>query len=83
MCITSQLLALGYTPLNFRFYKVFDRESKSVLDAKAAARKQMYELFYLYVDLVLDKGAKTKTVFFSDKPVDAFLSLLDLVHWRG
>ena|SRR3989338_7438753 len=61
-----KLKNLGYTPVNFRFYKIFDRESKKLISIEASKKRPQFELFYLYVDLILDKQVKMKTTFFSD-----------------
>lgn len=64
--ISRKLEKIGYTPLNFRFYKIFDREKKKPISGESAGKKSIFEIFYLYVDLILDKHTKTKTAFFSD-----------------
>ncbi len=64
--VTKQLKKLGYTPLNFRFYKIFDRKSKKPISIEEGSKKPQFDLFYLYVDLILNKKIITKTTFFSD-----------------
>lgn len=72
---TKKLIIQGYTPLNFRFYKIFDRKTKKSIDSKAAASRPIYDLFYLYVDVVLDKVTEKekRKYFFSDKLIDSCL----------
>ena len=65
----SEILCdMDYTPLNFRFYKIFDRDTKKNIAKETAARKPIFELFYLYVDIILDEklGTEKKGTFFHD-----------------
>lgn len=64
--VTKKLEELGYTPINFRFYKIFDRATKKSLGEEIAKKLPIFNIFYLYLDVILDEDVKTKTVFFSD-----------------
>jgi hypothetical protein len=64
--VTKKLEELGYIPINFRFYKIFDRSTKKPVEEKIAEKLPLFEIFYLYVDIILDEKVKTKTIFFSD-----------------
>jgi hypothetical protein len=61
--VSKKLESLGYLPINFRFYKIFERATKKPLEEKAASKLPLFQLFYLYVDVILDKKVKTKTTF--------------------
>lgn len=65
--ISNKLEKKGYLPINFRFYKIFDRESKKEISENESKKNPIHKNFYLYVDLILDKPSKTKTIFFSDE----------------
>jgi hypothetical protein len=69
--VTKKLKELGYTPINFRFYKIFDKSTKRPLKENIAKKLPLFEIFYLYVDIILDEKIKTTTIFFSD-PVIKF-----------
>ncbi|RLE75471.1 MAG: hypothetical protein DRJ44_05755 [Thermoprotei archaeon] len=64
--ITQKLIRIGYTPLNFRFFKIFDRETGRPLSIEESKRYPMYRLFYLYLDLILDSEVSKEVMFFSD-----------------
>jgi hypothetical protein len=64
--VTKKLEELGYIPINFRFYKIFDRSTKKPVEEKIAKKLPLFEIFYLYVDVILDEKVKTGTIFFSD-----------------
>lgn len=64
--VTRKLEELGYAPINFRFYKIFDRSTKKPVEEKIAKKLPLFEVFYLYVDVILDEKVKTETIFFSD-----------------
>jgi len=64
--ITKKLIQIGYTPLNFRFFKIFDRESGKLLSEEESRKYPMYKLFYLYLDLILDEKINRRVMFFSD-----------------
>lgn len=65
--ISEKLEKLGYSPINFRFYKIFDRETKKEISESESRKRPMFRNFFLYVDLVLDSPSKKDTVFFSDE----------------
>jgi len=65
--VSEKLIKFGYTPINFRFYKIFDRESKKEISENESKKRPLFKNFYLYVDLVLDEQIKGKTTFFNDK----------------
>jgi hypothetical protein len=69
--VSKKLENLGYLPINFRFYKIFERSTKKPLEEKAASKLPLFQLFYLYVDVILDKKVKAKTTFFHD-PIIGF-----------
>jgi len=64
--IIERLVHIGYKPLNFRFYKIFDRETGRELSVKESRKFPLYNLFYLYIDLILDRKIKRNVLFFSD-----------------
>ncbi len=64
--VSQRLKALGYKPLNFRFYKIFDRITKKQISEEIASKKPLHEIFYLYVDLLLDEKVAKNVTFFSD-----------------
>lgn len=64
-----QLENSGYKAVNFRFYKIFDRETKKEISEAEGRKCQIFKIFYLYVDLILDSPSKKKTVFFHDEIV--------------
>ncbi|MBU3957489.1 MAG: hypothetical protein KKB25_00255 [Nanoarchaeota archaeon] len=65
--ISEKLENLGYSPINFRFYKIFDRETKKEINESESRKRPMFQNFYLYVDLILDSPSKKDTVFFHDE----------------
>ena len=65
--VSEKLIKFGYTPINFRFYKIFDRESKKEISENESKKRPLFKNFYLYVDLVLDEQIKGKMTFFHDK----------------
>jgi len=67
--ISRSLASLGYIPINFRFFKVFDRETKKGISEPESRKRQLHRNFYLYVDLILDSPSKKKTVFFNDEVI--------------
>ncbi len=64
--ISDKLEKIGYSPIKFRFYKIFDRTTKKQLDVKTSEKMPIFEVFYLYVDLILDEKTQTKTTFFAE-----------------
>lgn len=64
--ISGKLEKLGYSPINFRFYKIFDRETKKEISEDESRKRPMFRNFFLYVDLILDSPS-ANTVFFSDE----------------
>jgi len=64
--VTGRLIRIGYTPLNFRFFKIYHRETKRPLSIEESNKYPIYELFYLFVDLILDQKVKKEATFFSD-----------------
>ena len=53
--VSEKLIKFGYTPINFRFYKIFGRESKKEISENESKKRPLFKNFYLYVDLVLDE----------------------------
>jgi hypothetical protein len=76
--MSGNLVRMGYTPINFRFFKVFDRETKKEISEAESRNQQIHRNFYLYVDLVLDSPSREKTAFFGD---DAIKLALDSRLW--
>lgn len=64
--ITEKLRSLGYKPLNFRFYKIFDRETKRKISEEKSKKRPIFKNFYMFIDLILDSPQKMKTTFFHD-----------------
>jgi hypothetical protein len=52
-----ELERLGYSRSGFRFYRIFDRDRGRPVRETEGRRRPLFELFYVYVDLVLDKRA--------------------------
>lgn len=52
--VMKELERMGYTRSAFRFYKIFDRESGAPVSQVEARKRPLYELFYVYLDPVLD-----------------------------
>lgn len=65
--ISGKLEKLGYSPINFRFYKIFDRETKKEISEDESKKRPMFWNFFLYVDIILDSPSAKNTVFFSDE----------------
>lgn len=65
--ISEKLEKFGYSPINFRFYKIFDRETKKEISEDESRKRPMFRNFFLYVDLILDSPSAKNTVFFSDE----------------
>ncbi len=60
------LIDIEYKPLNFRFYKIFDRETGKELSVNESKNIPLHNLFYLYIDLILDEKIEKNILFFSD-----------------
>jgi len=61
--ITKKLLRFGYIPINFRFYKIFDRETKKEISKQESKKQPLHKIFYLYVDVILDSPSEKNIVF--------------------
>jgi hypothetical protein len=67
----SILLDLGYWEYGTsRYCKIIHRDSSSVLTEMEAARFPRYELFYLYVDPIVDNMHPENASVFRIKPID-------------
>lgn len=65
--ITKKLIMFDYIPINFRFYKIFDRETKKEISEEESKKQPIFKNFYLYVDLILDSPSEKNIVFFHDE----------------
>jgi len=49
---------MGYSRSGFRFYRVFDHDRGLPVREPESRRRPLFELFYVYVDVVLDEAVK-------------------------
>ena len=62
---------MGFTPLAFgRLYKEIDRNTGRALDHDGAKKRPLYEIFPMYVDMIVDRITPVFTDFFRFGPID-------------
>ena len=67
----ENLERLGYTPIgSFRYCKFIHRSSREILTEKEAKATPIYELLYLYVDLLVDRIHPAHDQAFKIKALD-------------
>jgi hypothetical protein len=65
------LMKEGYMPQgSFRYCKIIRRDTGEVLDEKQAIKLNLYEVFYLYVDMMVDNIHPKHREFFKVEPMD-------------
>lgn len=76
---------LGFSPLSFRFFKEVHRETGLELDPETARRTPSYDIFPMYVDLIVDHIPDDFKDTYGFNPVDEILleEIFDNVNQRS